>query len=182
MIKVSGSTKRSFLFSGNSHEAMEHYSNTRRVFNYLQNVKLTKQYSTSQFRMMFHSTELSIYTIQLYCDLEVLIDKKIATISVRPLNGKKPLKPKSGMHSSRGMANFSSTSQFVPDGNLTRVYYHLKLDGELPKPLAFSLVPDKITNHIAENIAKRRIAEIADGFIMASLADFERNFSKNLLK
>jgi len=78
------------------------------------------------------------------------------------------------MHSSHGMANFSSTSQFVPDGKLTRVYYYLNLDGELPKPLAFSLVPDKITNHIAENIAKRRISEIADGFIIASLVDFDR--------
>jgi hypothetical protein len=174
MIKVSGSTKRSFLFSGNSHEAIEHYSDIGRIFNYLQNVKLTKQYSKSQFRMMFRSTELSIYTIQLFCDLEVLIDKDNATISVRPFNGEKPLKPKSGMHSSIGMANFSSTSQFVPNGKLTRVYYHLNLDGELPKPLAFSLVPDKITNHIAENIAKRHIAEIADGFIIASLADFER--------
>ena len=175
MIKVAGNTKRSFLFSGNYHEAIEHYSDIGRIFNYLQNVTLTKQYSKSQFRMMFHSTELSIYTIELYCDLEVKIDKINAIISVRPLNGKKPIKPKSGIHSSRGLANFSSTSQFVPDGPLTRVYYHLNLDGELPKPLAFSLVPDKITNHIAENIAKRRISEIADGFIIASLADFERS-------
>ena len=174
MIKVSGSTKRSFLFSGNSHEAIEHYSDMGRIFSYLQNVTLTKEYSTSQFRMMFRSSELSIYTIQLYCDLEIMIDKNNATISVRPLNGKKPIKPKSGLHSSRGMGKFSSTSQFVPDGKFTRVYYHLNLEGELPKPLAFSLVPDKITNHIAENIAKRRIADIADGFITASLADFER--------
>jgi hypothetical protein len=124
--------------------------------------------------MVFRSTELSVYTIELYCDLEVMIDQKNATISVRPLDGKKPIKPKSGMHSSRGIANFFSTSQFVPDGKLTRVYYHLNLDGELPKPIAFSLVPDKITNHIAENIAKRRIAEIADRFIFSSIADFER--------
>ena len=174
MIKVAGNTRRSFLFSGNYHEAIEHYSDIGSIFNYLQKVTLTKQYSNSQYRMMFRSTELSIYAIQLYCDLEVIIDKNNATISVRPLFGKKPIKPKSGMHSSRGMANFSSTSKFVKDGEFTRVYYHLNLDGELPKPLAFSLVPDKITNHIAENIAKRRIAEIADGFIIASLADFER--------
>jgi len=174
MIKVAGTTKRSFLFSGNTYEAIEYYSDTGRIFKCLQNITLIKQYSATQFRMMFHSTELSIYTIQLYSDLEVLIDKNNATISIMPFNGKKPIKPKSGMHSSRGMANFSSTSQFIPDGKFTRVYYHLNLDGELPKPLAFSLVPEKITNHIAENIAKRRIADIADGFIIASLADFEK--------
>lgn len=173
MINVSGSTKRSFLFSGNFQEAIEYYSDMGRIFNYLQKVTLTKQYSTSQFRMMFRSTELSIYTIQLYCDLEVRIDKNNAIISVSPINGKKAIKPKSGMHSSSGMANFSSTSRFVPDGKFTRVYYQLSLEGKLPKPLAFSLVPDKITNHIAKNITKQRISEIADGFIIASLADFE---------
>jgi hypothetical protein len=174
MIKVAGNTKRSFLFSGNSHEAMEHYSDMGRIFMYLPKITISKQYSISQFRVMFQSTELNIYNIQLYCDLEVTIEKSNSTISVRPFDGKLPIKPKSGMHSSRGMAKFSSASVFVPDGKLTRVYYHLNLEGELPKPLAFSLVPDKITNHIADSIANRRIAEIADGFIVASLADFER--------
>jgi len=88
------------------------------------------------------------------------------------LDGKKPIKPKAGMHSSRGIADFVSTSEFKPEGEHTRIYYHLNLQGELPKPRAFSLVPDSITDHIAESIAKRRIFEIADGFITGSLYDF----------
>ena len=174
MIHLAGTAKRSFLFPSNVHEAMQYYAKMECLFSYLPYITLTKTYSSTQFRVLFSSTELSIYKIHLYCDLEVTLDSKNAVITVGMLNGKKPIKPKAGMHSSCGMAEFISTSQFTPDGDNTRIYYHLNLKGELPTPLAFSLVPDSITNHIADNIAKRRIYEIADGFISGSLADFEK--------
>jgi hypothetical protein len=174
MIRLAGTAKRSFLFPSSIHGAMQHYAKMEQLFKYLPYIKLIKTYSKNQFRVLFSSTELSIYKIQLYCDLEVILDIEKSLITVGMLHGKKPISPKAGMHSSRGMAEFSSTSQFTPDGEKTRIYYHLNLNGRLPKPRAFSLIPDNITNHIAENIAKRRIFEIADGFIMGSLADFER--------
>jgi hypothetical protein len=173
MIRLAGTAKRSFLFPGTIQEAMGHYALMEDLFKYLPNITLTKAYSKTQFRVLFHSTELGIYKILLYCDLEVTIDTVNNMITVGILNGKKPIKPKAGMHSSLGMAQFVSKSQFVPDGNYTRIYYHLDIKGKLPKPLAFSLVPDNITNYIAESIANRRIFEIADGFIIGSLADFE---------
>ena len=174
MIHLAGTAKRSYLFPGSIHEAMQHYAIMEGLFKYLPNITLTKIYSPTQFRVLFSSTELSIYKIQLYCDLEVTIDTENAIITVGILNEKKPIKPKAGIHSSRGMAKFISISQFVPDGEYTRIYYHLDLKGELPTPRAFRLVPDNITNHIADNIANQRICEIADGFIIGSLADFER--------
>jgi len=173
MIHLAGTAKRSFLFPSRIHEAMEHYAEMESLFKYLPHITLTKIYSPTQFRVLFSSTELSIYKIQLYCDLEVTIDTENAIITVGMLYGKKPVKPKAGMHSSRGMAAFISTSQFKSDGEHTRIYYHLNMNGELPKPRAFSLVPENITNHIAESITKRRIYEIADGFIIGSLAEFE---------
>jgi hypothetical protein len=148
------------------------------LFKYLPHITLIKTYSRTQFRVLYGSTELSIYQIQLYCDLEVRFDSENALIEVGILHGKKQITPKAGMHSSRGTAKFISTSEFKSEGDHTRIYYHLTLSGGLPKPKAFSLVPDSITDHIAENIAKRRIFEIADGFIVGSLKDYEkkRNF------
>jgi hypothetical protein len=145
------------------------------LFQYLPHIKLIKTYSRTHFRVLFHSTELGIYKIELYCDLEVLRDRANQQIKVEHLTGKKTVKPKAGMHSIRGMANFNSLSSFKPEGDQTRIYYHLNLEGRLPKPLAFSLVPDNITDHIAESIAKRRIHEIADGFITGSLTDFRKS-------
>jgi hypothetical protein len=117
---------------------------------------------------------LSIYKIRLYCNLVVTVDRDNAVITVGNLRDKKVIKPKAGMHSSHGIANFNSTSKFVPVGENTRIYYYLNLQGVLPKPLAFSFVPDNITNHIANSIARRRIYEIADGFIAGSLLDYKQ--------
>jgi len=174
MIRLAGTTKRAFIFPGSIYEAMQHYAVMEDLFQYLPHISVINTFSGTQFRVLFSSTELSIYQIRIYCDLEVSINWKDALITVGILRGKKPVKSKAGMHSSQGMAQFISTSQFVPDGEKTRVYYHLNLKGDLPKPRAFSLVPDNITNHIADNIATRRIYEIADGFIVGSLAEFKK--------
>jgi hypothetical protein len=173
MIRLAGTAKRSFIFPGNLQDAMQHYANLEKLFEYLPFVSLINTFSTNQFRVRYASTELNIYKIQLYCDLEVVIDKGQSLINVKTLDANKPTRPKAGLHSSRGNASFASNSRFVPEGENTRIYYSLELNGKLPTPKAFSLVPLSITNHIAETIAKRRIFEIADGFIMASLADFQ---------
>lgn len=174
MIRLAGTAKRSFLFPSNMDTAMRFYADMGGLFKYLPHIMLVKTYSEKQFRVLYSSTELSIYQIQLYCDLEVKSDQENALIEVGTLYGKRPINPKAGMHSSRGAAKFVSTSQFKPEGDQTRIYYHLTLSGELPTPKAFSLVPGAITNHIAESIANRRIFEIADGFIAGSLADFRK--------
>lgn len=131
MIYLTGTAKRSYLFPGSIHEAMQHYAKMEGLFKYLPHITLKKAYSPTKFRVLFSSTELSIYKIQLYCDLEVTIDTENAIIAVGILDGKKPIKHKAGMHSSRGMATFTSTSQFRSDGENTRVYYHLNLKGNL---------------------------------------------------
>lgn len=174
MIRLAGSVKRSFLFPSDMKTALNFYADMGELFKYLPHITVIKTYSKTQFRVRYSSTELGIYQIQLYCDLNVTKDNKNKQINVEMLNGKKPIKSKAGMHSIRGMAVYNSISSFKSEGDCTRVYYHLNLEGELPKPLAFSLVPDSITDHIAESIAKRRIFEIADGFITGSLIDFNK--------
>lgn len=172
MIRLAGTAKRSFIFPSNLPDSMQHYANMEKLFEYLPFISLIQTYSKTQFRVLYSSIELNIYKIQLYCDLEVAIDERNALIQVKPLHTGNSIKSKAGLHSSRGNASFSSSSKFIPDGNNTRVYYHLELSGELPTPKAFRMVPNNITNHIAETIANRRIFEIIDGFISASLADF----------
>ena len=175
MIRLGGSVKRSFLFPGDLRTALHYYADMGQLFQYLPHIQLIKTYSKTQFRVLFNSTEMGIYQILLYCDLQVIQDLENQLILVELLNGKKPIKTKAGMHSIQGMAKYCSSSSFKPEGDCTRIYYHLNLEGELPKPLALGLVPDSITDHIAESIAKRRIFEIADGFITGSLKDFGAN-------
>jgi hypothetical protein len=179
MIHLAGSAKRSFLFPSDIKTALIYYVDMGRLFKYLPHITLVETYSKNQFRVLYSSTELGIYQIQLYCDLVVNQDTENAAIHVTMLPGKKPAKTKAGIHSIQGMATFSSTSRFQPEGDCTRIYYHLNLEGELPKPMALNLVPDSITDHIAESIAKRRIYEIADGFITGSRKEFGGRYQCN---
>lgn len=174
MIHLAGAVKRSFLFPSDLNTALNYYADMGHLFKYLPHITLKKTYSKMQFRVLYSSIELGIYQIRLFCDLEVRPDRENATIEVGVLDGKKPIKNKAGMHSIQAMARYKSVSHFKPEGDCVRIYYHLDLAGELPKPLAFSLVPDSITDYIAEGIAKRRIFEIADGFITGSLVDFRK--------
>jgi len=174
MIRLAGSVKRSFLFPSDLTTALHYYADMGHLFKFLPHITLIKTYSKTQFRVLYSSMELGIYRIKLYCDLEVKLDPENATVEVGIFNGQKPIKAKAGMHSIRAMANYNSISYFKSEGDHVRIYYHLNLEGKLPKPLAFSLVPDSITNHIAEGIAERRIYEIADGFIESSLTEFQR--------
>jgi hypothetical protein len=175
MIHLAGSARRSFLFPGDIQTALNFYADMGRLFQYLPYIKLIKTYSNSQFRVRFQSTELGIYRIELYSDLEVTRDESSQQIKAGLLNGIKPVKSKAGMHSIRGMTAFTSISKFQSEGDQTRIYYHLNLEGQLLKPLAFNLIPDHIADHIAESIAKRRIFEIADGFITGSLKEFRKS-------
>ena len=172
MIRLAGSARRSFLFPSDLQTALRYFADMRGLFRYLPHITLIKTYSPTRFRVLYSSTELGVYQIQLYSDIEVRLDAEQHIIEVGPLDGKRPVRPKAGLHSLRGMAHYTSVSQFKIEGDCTRVYYHLNLDGELPTPKALSLVPRHITDHIAESIATHRIFEIADGFIAGALRDF----------
>ena len=172
MIRLVGSAKRSFLFPSDLRTALHYFNDMGGLFQYLPYITLVKTYTNNRFRVLYRSTELGIYQIQLYSDIEVHLDAETQTIDVRPLTGKSPVRPRAGLHSLRGMALYRSTSRFKPEGDCTRVYYHLHLDGHLPTPKALGLVPGHITDHIAKSIANRRIYEIADGFIAGALKDF----------
>ena len=172
MIRLAGSVKRSFLFPSNLETALEYYGDMERIFQYLPHITLLETYSPKEFRVRYNSTELNIYQVELYCSIKVISDAANAALQVVTVADKQQTLPKVGMHSLRGTANYSSLSTFKSEGDCTRIYYHLNLQGELPKPLALKLVPDSILDHIAESIANRRIFEIADGFIVGSLRDF----------
>jgi hypothetical protein len=173
MIQLAGSAKRSFFFPADFRAAMAFYAKMEQIIKHLPYISLDRIYSDTQFRVRYSSTELTVYNIKLFCNLEMSIDYDNALIKITTLPGKNNIKSKAGLHSSEGTASFISTSRFVSEGDHTRIYYHLKLNANLPKPLAFSLVPEKITNHIAQNIANRRIDEIADGFIASSLQEYQ---------
>lgn len=175
MIEVAGAVQRSFIFPASRPAAFAFYGDFSRIIGHLSHISLTRTYEDGRFRVLYDSTELGLYHIRIYCDAQVEPDQKKWVLRVKPLEGKPPIKPQAGLNSSKAQGLYSSESVFHDEGGHTLIDYKLKLNAQLPPPLALKLVPGKILDEIAWNITHWRIHQIADSFIESSIAAFNRH-------
>jgi hypothetical protein len=168
MIQVSGSTHRSFVFPAELATAFAYFSGLDRILTYLPHICVVRAYRFNQFRMLYSTTELGVYHIRIFCDLQARLDEKERTLSIIPLNGVPPAKTEKGIKSATTQGVFSSRSVFHPAGNETTVEYSLELQAELPTPGGLRFMPRSVVNHVAHSITQSRISEIAEGFIERS--------------
>jgi hypothetical protein len=124
---------------------------------------------------MYHTWELSVYRVRIYCDLQVKYDEASQTLHVTPLLNKPPVKSEATVHSLTAQGYFTSQTIFRPRGDHSIVDYGLSLEAHLPKPFGLMLMPDKVIGQIASNITDWRIHEIAGGFIKRSVKEYRGN-------
>ena len=172
MIQISGSHRRTFVFPAELPLAFTYYSDLGRVLPYLPHIFLVQAYRYDQFRMLYSTVELGMYQIRIFCDLEARLDDNTRTLFLQPLKGYPPAKPAAGSKSATGQGFFFSQSVFQAAGRQTKVDYNLQLQADLLSPLGLRLMPGGVVNRIAHNITRRRIREIADGFIERSIDAF----------
>ncbi len=172
MIKIVGSVHRSFTFPADLATTCAYYSDFNRILSCLPHVQIVDRYGPNQFRMVYHTTELGLYSVRLYCDLQAQIDRKRHVLHMIPLPGIPPAKLWAAMNTLVAQGYYASESVFCDEGDHTRIDYTLKLGATLPKPFGLNLVPDAILDHIATNITDWRIHEIAEGFIARTIDDF----------
>jgi hypothetical protein len=172
MIKVAGVTDRSFTFPAELPTAFAYYADLGRVLTYLPHIFLVQVYRYDRFRLLYSTTELGIYHIRIYCDLQARLDEAERTLYVQPLSIDRSVKATAGAVSTTTQGVFYSRSVFRPANGETLIEYQLRLRADLPTPLGLRLMPGYVVDRIAQNIAERRICEIADGFIQRSIAAF----------
>jgi hypothetical protein len=126
--------------------------------------------------MLYHTTELGLYQVKVYCDLRAELDNQTRTLRIlsQP-NGFAPVKTGVSMYGLTGLGEYSSLSTFRESGDHTEIDYHLKLEFGVPAPLALRLLPQGALESLANSIANHRIVEIAEGFIRRSIQDFMEN-------
>ncbi len=127
--------------------------------------------------MLYHTTELGVYEVRIYCDLQVdnvseVDGKKI--LKFCPWDGIEPVEPCTGMKEMSAQGLFSSESVFHEIGDQTRIDYSLKLEAHLPVPTVAFFMPPSVRDRIASSITHWRISEIAEGFIYRSIRAYER--------
>lgn len=174
MLRIAGAVDRSFVFPAELEVACKYYSQLNRVFTWLPHISPVKAYSAEDYRMLYHTTELGVYQVRIYCDLRAKFDDKKRMLNVQPLTQYQPVKEHASLTSLTAQGRYTSTSTFQAEGKQTRINYHLELGAVLPKPRGLGLVPDAVIEKVALEITHWRIYEIADGFIERSIREYRR--------
>lgn len=174
MIRIACSVRRSFIFPADLPTACAYFGDVARAIGRLPHIRLVNTYAPNHFRLLYHASELGIYRIRLYCDVQAQFDAKRRILRVTPLNGHLPVKARVTLNSLTAQGTYASETVFQAAGDHTRVDYHLSLRATVPKMLGLKLVPDSVLERIAHTTAMWRIHEIADGLIERSIREFER--------
>lgn len=169
MITLDGSTQRQFTFPGDLRAATDYYRDFDTILGFLPHISLVHKYAPNQYRALYHTTELGVYRVKIYCDLQVHYDIATHALEVNPLPGQLPIKQSVTVQALTAQGLFSSRSIFRADGSHTHIDYALQIGARLPKPFGLSLIPDGVMSQIANSIAEWRIHEIAEGFIAKSI-------------
>jgi hypothetical protein len=172
VITLNGSTQRQFVFPDALAAATRYYRNFDAIFDLLPHISLVQKYSPNRYRALYHTIELGVYRVKIYCDLQVHFDEASQTLNVTPLIGPTPVRQYVSVQALVAQGQFTSQSVLVACGDETRIDYRLRIAAALPKPFGLSLVPDGVMNQITRSIADWRIHEIAGGFIDRSIAAY----------
>ncbi len=170
MIKVSGSTRRDFIFPTDVKNALAFYNDLDRIVACLSHISMVKRFADNEVRVQYNTKELGTYEIYIYSDLQTTIDTKENVLYVNAAHNHTPVTPSKSFNSCSNHGVFRSTSRFMPFGGHTRVIYEVELQADLPTPSGLRFVPSRILDKIANNITDGRIDEIINGFISQSIA------------
>jgi hypothetical protein len=174
-IEIDGEVRRSFSFPADIQTTINFYGDVSRLVVWLPHITLVKQYNPRQFRMQFHSTELGVYQVNIFCDLEGECDAANKLLRVHPFPGSQPVRSSAGIYGLSAQGYFASQSIFIENQDHTQVDYYLQLKARLPVPSAARLMPSSVLDIVARNIMHRRINEIAEGFIERSVAAYRED-------
>ena len=171
MIKVAGSARCSFLFPAELPLAYAYYADIGRVLRHLPHICLAQTYGPDHLRLLYRSTELGIYRIRIFADVQTVLEDG-HVLYVQPVDSLPPIQVGGGAQSTTAQGQFASQSVFHDMGSQTEIEYTLRLQADLPKPGGLRVMPSFVVDSIARNITHTRIREIATGFIDRSVEAF----------
>ncbi len=175
MIHIRGNVHRALTFPAELATTRAYFGNFRHVITLLPHIRLVKAYGANRFRVMYHTVELGVYAVRIYCDLRAGFVDGRPLLRVSPIEDFSPILPRVTMTSLTAQGRYQSDSIFHAQGDETRVDYSIRLAATLPKPLGLERMPDRVVERIARNIVTWRMHEIADGFVERAIHDYERH-------
>lgn len=178
MIQITGQARRYYTFPADPDSAFIFFQDFERVIEALPHIERIRDFPENPLpnacRLRYHSTELGMYGVNIYCDLYTHSDAQNRCLYVHPLeDGVVAVESEVSWYSISAQGIFSSISRFDPQGDHTRIDYSLSLRASIPVPRALRPIPRSALQGIANNIVARRIEYIADGFMMRCIHTYQ---------
>ena len=173
MIKISASYHRTFIFPARLEACFSYYSSFNQTLSFLPHISIVRSYSSNKFRVLYNTTELGIYRVNILCDVQMDVDPAGNRLIIQPFyNGITPAKSSFGLYSLTGQGYYASESAFSANDAQTAIDFILHMHSNLPVPLALRPMPEKVLSKVANDITRWRMREIADGFMQRSIQAF----------
>jgi hypothetical protein len=172
MIRLAGAVSLTFTFPAPRNLAYEYYSDFPTILPLLPHIEIVKAYDKYHYRLLYASSEFGGYRMHIYCDIRAIIEGGQHMMRILPEESLPPVEAKAGVNSSSARGYFSSRALFFEIEEGTQIEYEFQLESDLPRPVGMRLMPSRVVNGIARQVAKTRMREIAEGFVQRSAECF----------
>ncbi|UCE30564.1 MAG: hypothetical protein JSW68_10930 [Burkholderiales bacterium] len=172
MIQIRGSAQRSFRFPASARQALDFYRDAERAVGFLNHVTIDARLGADRYRLAYEATEAALYRVRILCQVRAVTDDAKRSIVIEPVEAAPAAAYARGLNSMTGYGRYASRMRFRAEGERTRVEYALSLEASLPIALSLRFVPRARLAAAADRIMRRRIEEIVQGFVEASVGAF----------
>lgn len=169
MITLNGTIQRRFYFPADPLTTLIYFSDLSRVTYLLPHITVVETYSTDKVRIRYQTVELGAYTINIFCDLDSVVDIQKMEIVIGPLGGCEQVAQESTLNATTGYGHYTSTAKLFPEDDGTAIDYHFQFKSELLRPRGLRMMPKRVVDRIAQSISLGRVEEIAEGFMENAL-------------
>ena len=173
MITLDGTIQRKFYFPADPLTTMIYFSDLSRVVYYLPHISLVETYTSTKVRIRYQTVELGAYTINILCDLELMVDADNFVIQIDPLPGCAPVEVDATLNATTGYGYYSSFAKLFAEDDGTAIDYHFQFKSDLLRPRGLRMMPKRVVDRIAQSISLGRVEEIAEGFMENAIEAYD---------
>ncbi len=173
MITLNGTIQRKFFFPADPLTTLIYFSELSRVAHFLPYITVIETYSADKVRIRYQTIELGAYTINIFCDLDSVVDIEKQEITIMPLSGCDEVARESTLNATTGYGYYSSAAKLYAEEDGTGIEYRLQFKSELLRPRGLRMMPKRVVDRIAQSISFSRVEEIAEGFMENALEAFD---------
>jgi hypothetical protein len=173
MITLNGSIRRRFFFPADPPTTLSYFSDLSRVAYWLPHINVVETYTRDKVRIRYQTVELGAYTINIYCDLESIVDAAQQIITITPLAGCEEVESTATLNAATGYGYYTSSAQLFAEDGGTGIDYSFHFKSDLQRPRGLRMMPKRVVDRIAHSISLGRVEEIAEGFMRNALDAFD---------